>query len=77
MGVAWTNGNGPWIRAEVGILQKEDIVAWAWMLWLSDVLEHGRYCGLGMDALVVGSSGTWTILWQLVMGALVIGCSGK
>ena len=32
-----------------------DVIAvWAWMLRSSDALEHGRYYGLGMDALVIG-----------------------
>ena len=38
--------------------------------WLLHAFEHGRYNGLGMDALVISYSGTQTILW------LGHGCSG-
>ena len=30
----------------------DDIVVWAWMLWSSNAVEHERYYGLDMDALV-------------------------
>ena len=33
---------------------------WAWMLsrmlWSCDAIEYERYCGLGMDTLVIGRS---------------------
>ena len=34
------------------------LMVWAWVLWSSDAVEHERYYGLGMGALVIGCSRT-------------------
>ena len=36
---------------------------WTRMFRFSDALEHGRYYGLGMGAVMIGSSRTWTASW--------------
>ena len=46
------------------------IMVWAWMLWSAYAVEHERYYGLGMVALVSVCSRTRTLSW------FGHGCSG-
>ena len=46
------------------------IMVWAWRVWSAYAVEHERYYGLGMGALVTACSRTCTLLW------FGHGCSG-